>query len=94
MTKEQEISQTDAIDEGVMQFGQDWLAANFPLYGELYRGWLLEKDKTSHPLRPPIGPLPAERYAALWDSINAKRGFSWKLNPWVWVITFQKIKVG
>jgi hypothetical protein len=26
-----------------------------------------------------------------WDSINAKRGFSWESNPWVWVIGFQKI---
>jgi len=27
----------------------------------------------------------------LWDSLNAKRGFSWETNPWVWVIEF-KIK--
>ncbi len=26
----------------------------------------------------------------LWDSINAKRGYSWKSNPWVWVIQFKK----
>lgn len=24
----------------------------------------------------------------LWDGINTKRGFSWKSNPWVWVIEF------
>ena len=29
------------------------------------------------------------RFAKLWDSINAKRGFSWSSNPWVWVISFQ-----
>jgi hypothetical protein len=28
-------------------------------------------------------------YAALWDSINAARGFTWSSNPPVWVITFQ-----
>ena len=27
----------------------------------------------------------------LWDSINAKRGFSWGVNPWVWVIEFKKV---
>jgi predicted RNA-binding Zn-ribbon protein involved in translation (DUF1610 family) len=27
-----------------------------------------------------------------WDSINAKRGHSWKSNPWVWVLTFEKVK--
>lgn len=26
----------------------------------------------------------------LWDSINAKRGFGWDKNPWVWVIEFKK----
>lgn len=27
-------------------------------------------------------------YRKLWDSINAKRGFGWFKNPWVWVIEF------
>jgi hypothetical protein len=34
---------------------------------------------------------PKKWFAALWDSINAKRGFGWEANPWVWVITFEKI---
>lgn len=25
-------------------------------------------------------------YAILWDSLNAKRGYSWESNPWDWVI--------
>lgn len=25
-----------------------------------------------------------------WDSINAKRGFGWDKNPWVWVIEFKR----
>ena len=29
----------------------------------------------------------------LWDSINAKRGYSWNSNPWVWVIEFTKENV-
>lgn len=29
----------------------------------------------------------------LWDSINAKRGYPWDLNPWVWVVEFEAIKV-
>ena len=31
------------------------------------------------------------KFADLWDSINAKRGYSWEVNPWVWVISFKKI---
>ena len=26
----------------------------------------------------------------LWDSLNAKRGFSWDDNPWVWVVEFER----
>lgn len=25
----------------------------------------------------------------LWDSLNAKRGFGWESNPWVWVISYE-----
>lgn len=28
-------------------------------------------------------------FASLWDSINAKRGFGWDKNPWVWALTFR-----
>ncbi len=30
-------------------------------------------------------------YKHLWDSLNAKRGYSWETNPWVWVISFKRI---
>lgn len=30
------------------------------------------------------------RFRRLWDSINAKRGYSWESNPWVWVIEFKR----
>jgi hypothetical protein len=30
-------------------------------------------------------------YARLWESINAKRGFGWDKNPWVWAITFGQV---
>lgn len=32
-----------------------------------------------------------QRFAALWDSINKKRGYGWDSNPWVWVIEFKRI---
>jgi hypothetical protein len=32
------------------------------------------------------------RFKQLWDSINAKRGFSWDVNPYVWCISFKRIK--
>ncbi len=30
-------------------------------------------------------------FHAIWDNLNAKRGFGWDANPWVWVISFEQI---
>lgn len=27
-----------------------------------------------------------------WDSINAKRGFGWASNPWVWAVDFRRVE--
>ncbi len=44
------------------------------------------------------GPVPAhayvasrEAYEALWDAVNANRGFGWDENPWVWALTFERV---
>lgn len=29
-----------------------------------------------------------DRFSDLWDSLNAKRGYGWASNPWVWAIAF------
>ncbi len=31
-------------------------------------------------------------FRILWDSLNAKRGFGWDFNPWVWCILFRLVK--
>ncbi len=31
-----------------------------------------------------------EHFAYYWDSINAKRGYSWESNPWAWCISYPK----
>lgn len=33
----------------------------------------------------------AEGYREAWDSLNARRGFPWKINPYVWVLAFRLI---
>jgi hypothetical protein len=30
-------------------------------------------------------------WVKLWDSINAKRGFGWAVNPFVWVVEFKRV---
>jgi len=32
---------------------------------------------------------PREWFTELWDSLNAKRGYGWEFNPWVWKISFK-----
>ena len=31
-------------------------------------------------------------FQILWDSLNAKRGYGWDTNPWVWPISFKVVK--
>jgi hypothetical protein len=44
------------------------------------------------------GPEPAperfsyrDAYRLMWETINAKRGFGWDVNPWVWAVTFRRV---
>lgn len=34
-----------------------------------------------------IGP-----FSRQWDALNAKRGYPWDANPWVWVVEFKKVE--
>jgi len=49
-------------------------------------------------LRPKLGPWytvdPIPEFRKLWNSINAKRGYGWDVNPWVWVVSFRKSSYG
>lgn len=31
-------------------------------------------------------------FSNLWNSINEKRGYGWDVNPWVWVVEFERIE--
>jgi hypothetical protein len=35
---------------------------------------------------------PCKRFQWHWDEINAKRGFPWQSNPWVWVLEFKLLQ--
>lgn len=74
----QEISEEDAKAEGCE------------------RGTRAEDDDTyMTPDAEQTGYFPPRTYVAgysmLWDSINAKRGYSFESNPWVWVIEFRRL---
>jgi hypothetical protein len=72
----QEISEADAIAEGVRQLRDGsgtYAGREGP--GNLVTPW----------------PTAKEAFADGWDAINAKRGFSWSSNVWVWVLEFKKL---
>jgi hypothetical protein len=31
-------------------------------------------------------------FRQLWDALNAKRGYGWDVNPWVWVESFKRVE--
>jgi hypothetical protein len=82
----QEISEVDAINEGILSVrSPEWDRQHFP-------AWRSEFDSACAANRkPPVGPSPARTYQALWESINGKG--SWESNPWVWVIEFARGEV-
>ncbi len=72
----QDISEDDARAEGT-----DWDMAHecndwSPSYND--------PDSGGYPAWVPA-------FEILWDSINAKRGYGWDSNPWVWVVTFKRL---
>jgi len=73
----QEITEEDAIAEGISWLDEACYSNN---------GWtptLYDPDSGGSPVF-------RDGFIALWDSINAKRGYSWDTNPWVWVYEFER----
>ncbi len=75
----QDITEEDAIAEGINWLDEACYSNN---------GW------TPTFYDPDSGGSPVFRdgFTALWDSINAKRGYGWDTNPWVWVIEFERVE--
>jgi len=72
-----EISEADAIAEGVEQVADGWKC-----YGNC------ASHKTGHSNRTSA----TASFMSLWDSINAK-SWNWDSNPWVWVIAFKVLAI-
>lgn len=73
----QDISEEDAIAEGVGHGFQ--MNAGWPDYQHIDKHGVCSLTQDTARMS----------FASLWDSINAKRGFGWDVNPWVWVVTFR-----
>lgn len=87
----QEISKADALAEGTripvtekqtpcLQLSGKYPACQYPPFNSR------ETIKTAR-----LADWLRAYYASTWDNLNAKRGFPWSSNPWVWVIEFKRI---
>lgn len=54
-----------------------------------------EDDAEKEGVKPYTAPaeMPAYKpaFADIWDKINYDSGFEWDVNPWVWVVSFERI---
>ena len=74
----QDISSEDALAEGVIE----WICSKYN-----------SGSYADNAMRGAACAKPERAFALLWDSLNAKRGYPWKSNPWVWVIEFERTEV-
>ena len=73
----QDISEEDALAEGVMRLERRSLMTGEPLYG-LHDGYGYDKARNC--------------FLDLWNHLNLKRGYGSSENPWVVVIVFEPIQ--
>lgn len=95
----QDITTTDICDEGIwvepppiVSRGSDQ-PPDFEQRSEKEKmGWCKEAARATY-----IGQCDHikslhDAFETLWNNLNAKRGFGWDANPWVWVYTFERIE--
>ena len=75
----QDISVADAIAEGIDPVPCDH-AAMMPGYG------------CTDCMGTGVAEDPRVEFMHLWGSINAKRGYPWESNPWVWAVSFSVVE--
>lgn len=85
----QDMTDEDAIAEGIV--GTDAWQAVTP--GEIrdHTQAGMTQRQIDEPIEHGWSDYIIAAFRRLWDSINAKRGYSWKSNPWVWVVEFERV---
>jgi hypothetical protein len=85
-----DMSETDAIDEGILSVTDHdpgFLYQHFPEYcaeRDLWQQVVGDRGKG------PLGPSPLARFKALWGTINGPE--SWDANPMVWAVSFRRVQ--
>ncbi len=82
----QSITESDALAEGIASATKD---------GTLYKYGLGDADGLPGGAGWPWYEWevsPRDAFARLWDALNAPRGHGWDVNPWAWIISFQRVE--
>ena len=87
----QEITEENALKEGVpSEFPMD--EAYCPVcMGEGLVGAVHPASLGFMEIDCPHCETAKQRFGNLWQRLNAKRGYGWDANPWVWAYTFERI---
>ena len=73
----QDITEADAMAEGIKEVGN----CSPPDYDYNAKQYYVAKS---------LHETAKNAFQHLWNSINAKRGMGWDVNPWVWVVEFKR----
>lgn len=74
----QDITEEDSIKEGFEGVRCDHPGGRWACEDCMNSGW-----------REP----PSLEFMETWQALNAKRGYGWDVNPWVWVVEFKRLEV-
>ena len=90
-----DITDVDAINEGVTTLPDAWLAKHWPDYVQerdrvdAHNAQLTTQGQFLGLTRPPLGPSPREQFRAYWGDIHGAD--AWASNPWVWRVEFKQV---
>ena len=80
----QDISEADAMKEGVKSWkvncSHNGLKTVYKDYSDIHNDVITYNN-------------PIASFKTLWDTLNAKKGYPWSSNPWVWVVEFKVVEV-
>ena len=80
----QDISEADAVKEGIKEFrincSRDGIKTAYRDYSDVHNDVVTLNNPTAS-------------FRTLWDTLNAKKGYPWSSNPWVWVVEFKVVEV-
>ena len=80
----QDISEADAMKEGVKSWkvncSHNGLKTVYKDYSDIHNDVITYNN-------------PIASFKTLWDTLNAKKGYPWSSNPWVWVVEFKVVGV-